>query len=158
MKCLAGTLVTLAFLAVPSETPAQSDGLSIALSAVTESTSCQVADILYGDVELTILTYEEEWGTYETAVIRSATFSDPTRPYGAILGLIDVDRGGFSVRNIAGQVVGIITPDLEVEAWGDSCADGIAEIHNVRDAYMIYKDGPVGTIAGRFPANDFGVE
>jgi hypothetical protein len=57
-------------------------------TAAAQSISCQVADILFGDVELSIVPHAD----YETAIVRSATFNDPKKNFGALLGEITVDR------------------------------------------------------------------
>lgn len=128
----------------------------VSLVPNTWAAGCEVADIMFRPIELDILKKEG----YETAIIRSATFEDPERNFGALLGEITVDRGGFAVRNANQVVVGIITPDLEVEGMDDLCATSKSEIIRAKKGtYVIINDGqPVGTISGRFPQNGFGVK
>lgn len=119
--------------------------------------SCQAADILFGPVRLDIVRYDG----YETAVVRSATFDDPKKNYGAILGELTVDRGGFSIRTPDQVVVGTISPELRIEGWDDSCdTKSVAEIVAARAGTFIILNSsrPVGTIEGRFPKNGFGVK
>lgn len=119
--------------------------------------TCEAADILFGPVRLDIVEYDG----YETAIVRSATFDDPLKIYGAILGELTVDRGGFAIRNVGHVVVGTISPDLKIEGWDDACnLKRGAEIIPVKEGtYIILNDGqPVGTIVGRFPENGFGVK
>lgn len=121
------------------------------------SESCQIADILFGQISLDIIPYDG----YETAVVRSATFDNPEKYFGAILGEITVDRGAFAVRTTGHVVVGVITPQLHIEGWDDVCdKKSNVEIVKVRDgSYTILSDNdPVGTISGRFPDNGFGVQ
>lgn len=127
----------------------------VSLVSNTWAAGCEVADILFRPIELDILKKED----YETAIIRSATFDDPERNFGALLGEITVDRGGFAVRNANQVVVGLISPDLEVEGMDDACATSKAEIVRAKKgAYVIINHGrPVGTISGQFPKNGFGV-
>ncbi|MER9886825.1 hypothetical protein NKJ48_14230 [Mesorhizobium sp. M0114] len=125
-------------------------------SALPVQASCQAADILFGPVRLDIIRYDG----YETAVVRSATFDDPKKNYGAILGELTVDRGGFSIRTPDQVVVGTISPELRIKGWDDSCdTKSVAEIVTARAGTFIILNSnrPVGTIEGRFPKNDFGV-
>lgn len=122
------------------------------------NTSCRVAEILFGPIQLDKIHYTD--GDYETAIVRSATFDNPAKPYGAILGEITADRGGFAVRTTNQAVVGVISPDLLVEGWDDVCSKSSkVEIVPVKSGnYLILNDNrPVGTIAGHFPKNGFGV-
>jgi hypothetical protein len=128
---------------------------AIAQSAAT-STACQAADVLFGKVELQIVP-EPGW---ESALVRHADFNDNSRGFGVIRGEITVDRGGFAIRNRDNQVVGVISPKLQVEGWDDDC-DKNAKIIIRKlqpEVYVIMNgDTPVGTIKGRFPKNGFGV-
>lgn len=130
-------------------------GMCIAFQAA--AATCEVAEILFGPIQLDIVEYDG----YETAIVRSATFDDPLKPYGAILGELTVDRGGFAVRKASQLVVGTISPDLKIEGWDDVC-DSESDVEIIRakeGAYIILNNNqPVGTIAGRFPKNGFNVE
>ena len=129
-----------------------------AFSPAYAQSSCQIADILFGPIMLDKIFYPD--GGYETAIVRSGTFDNPNKPYGAILGEITVDRGGFAVRTAAQVVVGIIGPDLKVEGWDDVCSKSSKTIIAPVNAgnYVTLSDNkPVGTISGFFPKNDFGV-
>ena len=140
-------------------------GASLALAPQTglAQSACAIAEILYGPIRLDIVphTGSEGAGDYETAIVRSATFDDPTKNFGAILGEITVDRGSFAVRDINQLVVGIITPELKIEGRDEAC-DTNREVQFVRaseGAYITLSDGqPLGTLDGRFPANGFGAE
>ncbi|MCW1919321.1 hypothetical protein NX862_11180 [Rhodobacter sp. KR11] len=127
-------------------------------SPVFAQSTCQVAEILFGPIKLDKVIYPD--GGYETAIVRSDTFDNPDKPYGAILGEITVDRGGFAVRTPAQTVVGVIGPDLKVEGWDEVCGGSsevvIAPINKGNYATLI-DNKPVGTVSGFFPANDFGV-
>jgi hypothetical protein len=125
------------------------------LSAV--AASCQLADIMFGDIQLDILRKAD----YETAIVRSATFKDPNKNFGALLGEITVDRGGFSIRDRNQVVVGAITPTMAVEGWDVSCdRQQRVVIKSVQPGVYVILNGdtPVGTIKGRFPKNGFGVQ
>lgn len=129
----------------------------LALTGRTHAASCQVADILFGDIQLDILKKPD----YETAIVRSATFKDPKKNYDALLGEITVDRGGFAIHDPNQMVVGVITPQLSVEGWDDVCDKRTkVVIKPVQPGvYIILSGGsPVGTIKGRFPKNSFGVK
>jgi hypothetical protein len=118
--------------------------------------SCSVAEILFGRVSLDIVARSD----YETAIVRSATFDNPKKNYGAILGEITVDRGGFSVRDANQVVVGVISPKLVIEGWDDSCDKRTrVVIRRVQPGTYVIMNGdtPVGTIEGRLPKNTFGV-
>jgi hypothetical protein len=120
------------------------------------ASSCQIADIMFGDIQLDILTKPD----YETAIVRSATFKDSTKNFGAILGEITVDRGGFAIRNPNQVVVGAISPKLEIEGWDDGCDKQRRPIiKSVQPGIYVIINGdlPVGTIKGRLPKNSFGV-
>lgn len=125
--------------------------------------SCEVADILFGPRSLDIIQHKDENNSldYETAIVRSDTFDNPKENFGAILGEITVDRGGFAVRNNNQVVVGIITPDFVVEGWSEACS-GKRKLEIVRvrpQSFILLSDSdPIGTIRGRFPKNSFGVE
>ncbi|VVT02287.1 exported hypothetical protein [Hoeflea sp. EC-HK425] len=132
----------------------------LALTLLTSSahaTPCEVANILFGPIKFDIIKYDG----YETAVVRSATFDDPSKNFRAILGEITVDRGSFAVRNTEHVVVGAISPELRIESLDDTC-DKSAVIEFVkakRNTYIILNgDTPVGTMEGRFPINSFGVD
>jgi hypothetical protein len=115
-------------------------------------------EILFGSVSLDRIVYAEHG--YETAIVRSATFDNPRKPFGAILGEVTVDRGGFAVRTTDQEVVGVIDPDLRIDGLDDVCDNSrnVVAIPISRGNYAIMSDNrPVGTINGFFPANDFGV-
>ncbi|GEO16054.1 hypothetical protein MAE02_37500 [Microvirga aerophila] len=110
---------------------------------------------MFGDIELSIVPNED----YETAIVRSATFKDPKKNFGALLGEITVDRGGFAVRDPNQVVVGTISPKLELEGWDDGCDKRQpVMIRRVQPSAYVIMNGstPVGTIKGRFPRNGFG--
>jgi hypothetical protein len=120
------------------------------------ASSCQIADIMFGDIQFDILVRPD----YETAIVRSATFKDPRKNFGAILGEITVDRAGFAIHDHNQVVVGTISSKLVIEGFDDSCdRHQRVVIKPVQPgAYMIINgDTPVGTIKGRFPKNAFGV-
>lgn len=128
----------------------------LALVGFAHAASCQVADILFGDIQLDILKKPD----YETAIVRSATFKDPKKNYDALLGEITVDRGGFAIHDPNQVVVGVISPQLAVEGWDDACNKRAKVVIKLVQpgVYVILSDGsPVGTIKGRFPKNSFGV-
>lgn len=128
-----------------------------ALASPAQAASCEVADILFGPIQLDVINYDG----YETAIVRSATFDNPKKNFGAILGEITVDRGGFAIRNTNQIVVGTISPKLQIEGWDDACdKSSVAEFVRAKQGSYIILNGdrPVGTMAGRFPANDFGVK
>lgn len=129
----------------------------LALAGPVQAASCQVADILFGDVQLDILKKDD----YETAIVRSGTFNNPKKNYDALLGEITVERGGFSVHDPNQIVVGSISPKLVVEGDDDVC-DKRAKIviKPVQPGVYVIMNGasPVGTIKGRFPKNTFGVK
>jgi hypothetical protein len=133
--------------------------LAIVVAATPVSavaSSCQIADIMFGDVQLDILPHPD----YETAIVRSATFKDSTKNFGAILGEITVDRGGFAIHDRNQVVVGTISPKLVVEGWDASCdkRQRVAIKPVQPGVYVIINgDTPVGTLKGRFPKNTFGV-
>lgn len=134
---------------------------SMPLVGVAQS-QCEVAEILFGPTNFDILQYggEEADPDYETAIVRSATFDNPKKPFGAILGEITVDRGGFAVRNTKHAVVGVISSQLILEGWDNVCDKDITvEIVPVKSRSFVILSGgsPVGTIDGRFPKNSFGV-
>ena len=117
---------------------------------------CQIADIMFGDIQLDILARAD----YETAIVRSATFKDSKKNFGAILGELTVDRGGFAIRDTNQVVVGTITPKLEVEGWDDGCDKQRKVVMKLVQPgiYVIVNgDMPVGTVKGRLPKNGFGV-
>ena len=123
---------------------------------------CRIASIMYGGISFDVLPHFNEAGTldYESAIIRSAVFTNEEKPFGAILGEITVDRGGFAVRTPSQEVVGVVTPDFALEGWDDSCSVTYSvEIVPVKKRiFVILSDrGPLGTIEGRFPKNTFGV-
>lgn len=136
----------------------RSNGVKANLAPLlTAEKSCQIADMLFGSVRLDVIKYDG----YETAIVRSATFDEPSKNYGALLGEITVDRGGFSVRNPNQVVIGVIGPDLQIEGWDDVCdKKTLVEIVAVKkQTYVILAGGKlVGTIEGRFPENGFGVK
>lgn len=113
--------------------------------------SCRIADILFGDISFDILPHQADFGSWESAIIRSS---------GAIVGEMTVDRGGFAVRTVSQEVVGIIGPDLRIEGWDDVCSLPQAEIVPVREGSFLILNGgrPVGTIAGKLPQHDFELE
>lgn len=128
----------------------------IACMATQAQAACQIADIMFGDIELSIVPNED----YETAIVRSATFKDPKKNFGALLGEVTVDRGGFAVRDPNQVVVGTISPKLELEGWDDACDKRQrVMIRRVQSGAYVIMNGntPVGTIKGRFPKNGFGV-
>ena len=137
--------------------------LVVSTSPSLAQTKCEAADILFGPIAFDILEHgnDQQADAYESAIVRSATFDDPDKPFGAILGEITVDRGSFAVRNINQVVVGVIGTDLSIEGWDDVCdKTSHAEFVPVRPgSFMIYNGkSPVGTLEGRFPKNTFGVE
>lgn len=118
--------------------------------------ACESAQILFGDVSLDIVPHAD----YETAIVRHASFRNSKLNHGAIKGEITVDRGGFSIRNINHEVVGFISPALEVSGE-EGCDKGSrVMIRRVKpDLFVIVNgDTPVGTVQGRFPKNAFGVK
>jgi hypothetical protein len=134
--------------------------LAIIVAAATPisavASSCQIANIMFGDVQLDILAHPD----YETAIVRAAMFKDSTKNFGAILGEITVDRGGFAIRDRNQVVVGTISPKLVVEGSDASCdkQQRVAIKPVQPGVYVIINgDTPVGTIKGRFPKNTFGV-
>jgi len=137
--------------------------VSLLAAPLPAQAACSVADILFGPIRFDILPYFAADGSldYETAIIRSDTFDDPARPYGSILGEVTVDRGGFALRTPAQVVIGAISPELEIEAWDDGCAEGPSgSFIRAKDGVWVIMagDGPVGTLAGRWPKNDFGLQ
>lgn len=139
----------------------QKDTFAQALASVSsEPSPCTAAEILFGAVSFDILSHKADFGEWESAIIRSASFEDPSKPAGAILGELTVDRGGFAIRNIRHEVIGVISPSLAIEGWDEECATYGAEIVPVREgSFMVLNDGkPVGTIEGRLPAHDFELE
>jgi hypothetical protein len=115
-----------------------------------------MAKVLFGKISLSIILGKG----YETALIRNASFDSKDQNFGAFRGELTVDRGGFSIRNNNQVVVGFILPDLEVQGLDESC-DKNSKVFirkAQQDVYVIVNgDVPVGTIAGRFPKNTFGV-
>lgn len=154
-------VLALAHNATIPASAAQKDVFAEALASVSSKPSpCTAAEILFGATSLDILSHKADFGEWESAIIRSASFEDPSKPSGAILGELTVDRGGFAIRNIRHEVVGVISPSLHVEGWDDECATDEAEIVPVREGSFIVLNGgrPVGTIEGRLPAHDFELE
>ncbi|MET7242367.1 hypothetical protein ABZT49_03280 [Methylobacterium sp. EM32] len=130
---------------------------TLALIGRAHASSCEVADILFGNVQLDIV----RKSNYETAIVRSDNFNNPKKNYGAVLGEITVDRGGFAIRDINQVVVGVISPKLIVEGWDDVCDKrSVISISSAKPGVYVITNGsrPVGTILGRFPKNDFGVK
>lgn len=128
----------------------------LAALTVAPAQSCEVAQVLFGDIQLDIVKYPD----YESAIVRHANFNDKKLNSGAIKGEITVDRGSFAVRNTNNEVIGIISPQLAIEGQ-DGC-DKAARIvikRTAKDVFTILSGNkPVGTIAGRFPKNSFGVK
>jgi hypothetical protein len=121
------------------------------------ASACEVAKVLFGSISLDLLAKDG----YETAVIKNADFNRKDQAFGAIRGEISVDRGGFSVRNTNGNVVGTISPQLIVEGWDSDCDKSKPVLLRwvQRSVYVILNgDVPVGMVAGRFPKNGFGVD
>jgi hypothetical protein len=139
--------------ATPAPTPQISASATVA--------SCQVAEILFGEIAFVPVAhgpFDPEVGG--SVIVRSTSFDDNARPYGSILGEITVDRGGFSVRSTRQVVVGVISTKLVAEGWDDSCnQESNIEIVKIRSGtYAVLSDGtPMGTIEGEFPRNNFGL-
>lgn len=110
-----------------------------------------MADILFGEVSFDILPHHADFGSWESAIIRSS---------GAIVGEMTVDRGGFAVRTTTQEVVGVIDPDLRIEGWDEACSMPEAEIVPVREGSFLILNGgrPVGTIEGKLPQHGFELE
>jgi hypothetical protein len=128
---------------------------SLAFPAIAGS--CRAANILFGAIRLDVIKYDD----YETAIVRSDTFNDPSKNYGAILGELTVDRGGFAIRDDNQVVVGTISPNLIIAGTDEACnKKSVATIVQAKKGiYVILNNGrPVGTISGVFPKNDFGVK
>jgi hypothetical protein len=125
-----------------------------------EPSPCRAAEILFGPVSFDILPHKADFGDWESAIIRSASFEDRDKPSGTILGELTVDRGSFAIRTIQQEVVGVITTSLGIDGWDEQCATDKAEIVPVRDgSFIVLNDGrPVGTIEGRLPAHAFELE
>ena len=137
--------------------------LSLGALPLPAYAACSVADILFGPIRFDILPHYGEDGSldYETAIIRSDTFDDPDHFYGAILGEITVDRGGFSLRTPGQVVIGNISPELVIEAADDGCIEGpVGSFAKAQDGIWVIMagGGPVGTLEGRWPRNGFGVD
>ena len=131
------------------------------LSSATAHAECDVAKILFGKVQFEIIPHSGGYGSYESAVIRGGDFDSKQFGSGRFLGEITVDRGGFAIRNLNAEVIGVISPALEIGMWSDGCdKTTIVKIHKIKaGAYAIMNgDSIVGTIQGRFPQNSFGVK
>jgi len=130
--------------------------LAVLVVATTGSAqACAVTEILSGDVQMDIVAYKD----YETALVRHASFKDEKLPFGSIKGEITVDRGAFAVRTTHQEVVGTISPSLEVD--GDACEKQapVTIQRRQRNVFTVLSRGtPIGTISGRFPRNSFGVK
>ena len=110
--------------------------------------ACAVADILFGEIAFDIIPYDG----YETAIVRSATFEDPEKNYGAILGEITVDRGGYSVRTPNQVVVGFVTEDYGIESTDEACSMDARFVEAEKGVWVIMNRGrPMGTLQGRWP-------
>jgi hypothetical protein len=160
--CIIGIFIfAIEALAATAAVAAKHDLFDQALAATdAQPTPCRVAGILFGPISLDIIHYGSGAGAYESAIIRAASFDNPKRPFGAILGELTVDRGGFSVRTTEQEVVGTISPSLAIDGWDDKCATGGAKIIPVTaDTFITMNNGqPVGTIKGNLPAHDFPLE